>query len=194
MCVTVAGLYLHRLIDRVRGTELELMQRLFDAGASVLETQPPNATPLLHKARFELLGVGVCAWAALRAVHSSGQTLFMRFHCRQHRVSPQVACHTFQSALPPPFVLQAAAENDLACLEALLARGAAVQATDVQGNTALHAVAAQKERAGVQYTAVVARLFSLAPQVGPPCCLQRPPLARLLVSLLVLHLTTIEPC
>ncbi|KAL4858033.1 TPR and ankyrin repeat-containing protein 1 [Chlorella vulgaris] len=111
------GLYLHRLIDRVRGTELELMQRLFDAGASVLEKQPPNATPLLHKARFELLSVG------------------------------------------------AAAENDLACLEALLARGAEVQATDVQGNTALHAVAAQKERAGVLSTAVVARLFSLAPQL-----------------------------
>ena len=64
---------------------------------------------------------------------------------------------------PPP--LQAAEENDLACLEALLAWGADVAAVDDQGNNVLHAVARQKAKAGVVYAGVVARLVDLAPQV-----------------------------
>ncbi|PSC71609.1 TPR and ankyrin repeat-containing 1-like isoform A [Micractinium conductrix] len=102
------GLYLHRLVDRSRGTLLGLLRRLLAAGASVNEREPAAQAPLLHKA---------------------------------------------------------AEENDLPCLELLLEAGADVEATDAQRNTALHAVAGQREKAGVVYTAVVARLCELAPQL-----------------------------
>ena len=45
--------------------------------------------------------------------------------------------------------LQAAEENDLPCLELLLEAGADVEATDAQRNTALHAVAGQREKASL---------------------------------------------
>ena len=53
--------------------------------------------------------------------------------------------------------MQAAEENELPCLEMLLARGADVAAEDDQGNNALHALAGQKEKVG---------------SVLPQCCVQ----------------------
>lgn len=49
--------------------------------------------------------------------------------------------------------------------DALIARGADVEATDAAGNTVLHAVAAQKERAGVVYKTLVMKIYDAAPQV-----------------------------
>lgn len=58
-------------------------------------------------------------------------------------------------------------ENQLACLSLLLERGADPAAVDAAGNNALHAVAGQRERAGVRFAAVVERLHAAAPQVRP---------------------------
>ncbi|KAL4457799.1 hypothetical protein ABPG75_012664 [Micractinium tetrahymenae] len=102
------GLYLHRLVSRLSGTHVQLIQRLLGAGASVHEREPEQQAPLLHRA---------------------------------------------------------AEENDLECVELLLARGADVEAVDREGNNVLHAVARQKEKVGVVYTAVVARLYEAAPQL-----------------------------
>lgn len=51
-----AGLYLHCLVSRLRGTHLGLIQRLLDAGASVEEREPEQQAPLLHRVRH---GCGV---------------------------------------------------------------------------------------------------------------------------------------
>ncbi len=61
--------------------------------------------------------------------------------------------------------MQAAEENQVACVEALLGWGADVAAVDNEGNNVLHAVARQKVKAGVVYAGLVDRLAELAPQV-----------------------------